>query len=211
MTPTEPARLPQFRGAPVPWVTRWSGEVSEAEPVLVRTEHGPTLSYPDGQENRDDHGVLWRREGISRAGQPLLDEVNVYRQRMSLLKRRCHVCGSPPTTDHIYVLVEPRQLSTGPTGETLTTASPLCLGCVELAKTFIPVERHPRLQLLRVDDLRIWGVYGRAMAATPAGGAQLLDSFAVQYTRSMKPMPFLAEQLIGELREFAEVPQDAPG
>lgn len=189
----------------MPWVTRWSGEVGDVEPVLVHTEHGPTLRYPDGQDNRDDHGVLWRREGISRRGRPLLDEVNAYRQRISILKRRCHLCGSRPTTDHSYLLVQPAQLSTGPHGETLTTATPICLGCVELATTFVPVDHHSALQLLRVDDLRVWGAYGRVMTADAAGQRRLSDSHAVQYTSAMRPLPFLAEQLIAELRTLTEM------
>jgi len=211
--PTDPSTLHQHDGGPVPWVTRWSGEVHTEVPVLVDVRGGTTLSYDPSDaraDQRDDHGVLWRREGLGRRGVPLWDEVNSHRQRMVVVKRLCHVCGRRIRTEGTTVLAREEQLHRVDGGqqgqETITLALPVCAGCLPIAVGLVDEALREDLRLLRVRDLRIWGASGRHARDLGGGAVELVAGALLRYGPEQGPVPFLAEELVLGLRSFEVAP-----
>jgi hypothetical protein len=169
---TTPASvLPQWQGRPVPWITRWTGEVSEDSLQVSLSRDGVSLRYRDGNEDRDDAGVLWKREGIGRGGEPQYSQVNTYRQRLAMRRRRCQVCGSKIDERPIRWLMSRNQLHTGastaPWGvagdEALTMSAPTCSPCIPLALKVCPHLRSEPWVILKVLEYEPWGVYGEAV------------------------------------------------
>lgn len=162
---TDPTTLRQWKGHPVPWVTRWTGEVSDTPTTMSmqRTTMNIVLRYKDGNEDRDDHGVLWMREGITRAGEPQFSEVNAYRQRASMNKRLCQVCGTKINDRPIRWLVARDQLIEFGGGDFGTNSPPTCAGCVPLALDLCPHLKANGHAILKVLDYERWGVMGQAV------------------------------------------------
>jgi hypothetical protein len=174
---TDPSTLPQWKNHPVPWVTRWTGEVDSTAPTmsLHRGNMQVHLRYPDGNEDRDDHGVLWKREGILRGGEPQFSELNTYRQRASMNKRLCQVCGKKINARLIRWVVGRRQLIDfeneemfAPSGNHLpgefgTISPPTCDACIPLATTLCPYLKKEGYAILKVLEYERWGVMGQAV------------------------------------------------
>lgn len=167
--PTAKSALPQHDGRPVPWVTRWTGEVSEDRISVMRTPEGIFLQYSDGLENRDARGFMWKREGIGRRGEPQYAQLNTYRQRASMLKRLCQICGSKINERPIRWLMDPVQLHAGEDGA-LTISPPTCSSCIPLALELCPNLRRRGYLIARVLDYEPWGIYGEAIAIDPESG-----------------------------------------
>ena len=162
--PTPRSVLRQHRGAPIPWVVRWSGEVStDAAQVSLDTATGAVhLTYQDGNEDRDNYGMLWKREGLGRQGEPEFAQLNTYRQRASMNKRLCQVCGSKINERPIRWLVGAGQLHHTNEG-TFTISPPTCSSCIPLALELCPHLNSKGYTILRVLDYRRWGVYGEGV------------------------------------------------
>lgn len=157
----------EWRGLPVPYAARWTGEVKR-EPATVGVDPADGklhVYYPDGNEVRDDHGVLWLREGTTRAGEPEFGELSVYRQRACMLRRKCQVCGNRIESRVIRWLLHPKQIVTNRDprlrGEdvTLTSSPPTCDDCIEKSITLCPVMSEQRV-IARVLEYEVWGVTG---------------------------------------------------
>lgn len=219
VTETDPAKLPQWQGRPVPWATKWSGE-EVPEPLLpdLDSSGAVALGYRDGVENRDEYGYLWRREGIGRGGEPQFKQLNGYRQKACMRTPRCHVCGVRLPKDRpIHWLLPPDGLTTttweGTTAVTLMSP-PTCDGCVPLARRLCPHLRAHGSSLLEVRDFRLWGVIGEAfmlefVADGPRGPEiKLLDrvkdavlQYGVEYEEA-GPKTFVVRQQIVELLDW---------
>lgn len=163
---TDPSTLRQWKGRPVPWITRWTGEVSETPTAMSiqRSTMSVVLRYKDGNEDHDDHGVLWMREGIGRQGEPQYSEVNAYRQRASVNKRLCQVCGTK-IHDRPMRWLMPRSLLIDfeDTGDFGTLSAPTCEGCIPLALQLCPHLKANDYAILKVLDYERWGVMGQAV------------------------------------------------
>lgn len=207
---TDPATLPQFEGRPVPWVTRWSGEVtSERVAVEIDREH-VFLTYQHPQETRDEHGVLWRQEGILRRGNPLWAEINAHRQRLAMRKRLCQVCGTKIDGRPIRWLVPHDQLWSGDpnrpqdAGTKLTISAPTCDACIPLAQKLCPFLKSKDTAILRVLDYEMWGVYGEAVSVDrETGRGKDLRGIYVPYEDSpVELSAVLAFQQVVRLTKF---------
>lgn len=159
---TDRSILPQYEGRPVPWVTRWTGEVNSSKLEVGITRDTVEVSYPGGRDPRDAHGILWKREGLTRRGKPQWSQVNTYRQRAAMLKRKCQVCGTKIDERPIRWLVPRDQLhetSDGP----VTISAPTCSGCIPLARELCPFLRTEEALVLKVLAYEPWGVYGEGI------------------------------------------------
>lgn len=158
-----------YKGFQVPWVTRWTEEEPSSAPAQVTLdEHGePVVGYRDGVEFRDEHGVLWLREGIRRGGEPQFAQVSAYRQRAAMLHRRCQVCGRRIAERLIRWLMDPVQLTHLRDGTALTFSPPTCSSCVDIALNACPHLRSNDRLILSVLEYRIWGVWGDMVRLNP--------------------------------------------
>lgn len=192
-------------GLQVPWVTRWTKEVIRS-PIQLTYDPAnktPVLFYDDGPEFRDEHGILWQREGINRGGEPQFSQVATYRQRAAMRKRLCQVCGNKIESRVIRWLMAPLQLETLG-GATCTQSPPTCDACVPIAIDLCPRMRQEHI-ILRVLEYRIWGVSGEAVVLRepeqPLLGVRQVNAAAHRYGDPY-PLAFLAKQQIVELVKF---------
>lgn len=173
MTKTDPATLPQFRGAPVPWVTRWSSEVQTIKWGVQMRRDGPHLLYQDGMpEYRDEHGVLWQREGLGRHGEPEWSAVNAYRQRKAMLRGLCQICGQKIEDKPIRWLLGIDQVEEIDPERWITQSPPTCNGCVELSLELCPNLKRYGYMIFKVIDYEIWGVFGEALVRAGLAGSR---------------------------------------
>lgn len=183
MTKTDPAILPQFQGKPVPWVTRWSEEpiIMPYRVEIVRGSDGrpePRITYGQGDDERDSSGALWQKEGITKKGVPQWARVSTYRQRSSMRKRKCQVCGQKIESKVIRWLMQIDGLEEyehNGVNRTITMAPPTCDGCVELALDLCPNLQKYGYLIAKVLEYREWGVYGE-MLVPPAVAQQFAST-----------------------------------
>lgn len=165
-----------FKGLQVPWVTRWTNEVPDGAKFDVIDELGGiNLRYTDGIEFRDDHGVLWQREGIGRGGEPQFAHVSAHRQRAAMRQRRCQVCGHRISDQPIRWLMDPGQLTHLDDGTALTVSPPTCSSCVDVALNACPHLRSNDRLILTVLEYRIWGVWGEVVRRVPGESGPVLQ------------------------------------
>lgn len=164
IVPTPKSALPQHEGRPIPWITRWTGELVRTPYSISVGREDVRLSYEDGNENRDPNGLLWKREGLGRGGSPEYSQVNTYRQRASMRKRLCQVCGSKINERPIRWLMPAEQLNLDEDGTAITSSAPTCASCIPLALELCPYLKASDYLILKVLDYEPWGVYGQAVA-----------------------------------------------
>jgi len=170
VVPTPKSVLPQWNGHPVPWVTRWSGEVVEEPVQLSITREGTWIGYKDGLENRDATGLLWKREGLGRSGEPQFAQLNTYRQRACMTRRKCQICGSKINERPIRWLMSKQQLHLLDEGQALTMSPPTCASCIPLALELCPHLKASPHVILKVLEYEPWGVYGQAVTVDRDSG-----------------------------------------
>lgn len=204
---TDPSTLPQFDGRPVPWVTRWSGEVHpDRYKYGVQMSQGKlVLCYEDRKENRDGTGVLWQREGLTRKGRPDWASVNTYRQRSAMQKRRCQVCGNKITETPIRWLMPIDGLEQVDEDTTITMQPPTCSECIPTALDLCPNLVRQGYMILKVIDYSMWGVFGHVVTMTEGGPRKFQT--AVSYDTSKYGPEFsltqvMAQQQVVQLGKF---------
>lgn len=202
--PTPKSALLQHEGQPVPWVTRWSGEVCD-DPLQVSLapNGGLVLGFADGRENRDAYGMLWAREGITRAGTPQYSEVNTYRQRAAMTKRRCQICGSKINERPIRWLMSELSLNPLENGQAATTSPPTCSGCIPLALELCPhLSAHPWV-ILKVLAYEPWGVMGQAATLDEeTGSIRSHNQVYASYENPPHKAGLVAKQLVVRLTKY---------
>lgn len=181
----------EWKGHPVPWVTRWSGEVSPVPIQVGQREDGSVVAfYEDGREDRDDNGVLWMREGINRAGTPQFSEVSAFRQRAAMRRRLCQVCGEKIATPVVRWLLHEAQLHPRNDGSILTISPPTCDSCVDLSMSACPRMRQQEGRIIaRVLEYEVWGIWGTVVRYSEAG-AQTTGKNLISYSRTDYPFDF---------------------
>jgi hypothetical protein len=216
VTETDPARLPQFKGHPVPWAAKWSEESIPASLGVLQLPNGtPYVGYPDRNEDRDEHGYLWRREGIVRAGTPQFAQLNAYRQRAAMRLPRCQVCGVKLAKGApIRWLLPPNGvIHSGDDPAALTHSPPTCDGCVPLARRLCPHLSAHGSMLVEVRDFKLWGLIGECfvLGRDELGRIAVTDrvkDLVVKYGRKYKgvgPENYCARQQVVELVDFEEI------
>lgn len=160
---TDPSKLPQHNGRPVPWITRWTGEVIQEPYTLEMTRAGLRLVYPDGKDGDYTDGALWQREGLRRGGEPQYAQVSTYRQRKAMRRGHCQVCGDKITEKPMRFLMPLFGLEELDENTHLTTQAPTCSECIPLALQLCPHLKHKGYQLLKVIDYDLWGFFGEVV------------------------------------------------
>lgn len=163
---TDPSTLHQHNGKPVPWVTRWSGEVIEDMPIVTGSKGpgGVRWAYDDGNEIRENSGLLWLREGLNRSGRPLYADYNTYRQRACMARGKCQVCGSRIDGRPIRWLLPTAEANkVEENGTVRTTTPPTCEECIPVALELCPALTKMGWTLLKVLEYEVWGVFGNVV------------------------------------------------
>lgn len=201
---TDRALLPQHRGAPVPWITRWTGEVvAKKVSVSMHVENlNLMLGYDDGYENREVSGILWLREGIARTGSPQFAQVNTYRQRAAMNRRLCQVCGSKITAPVITWLMSLHSLELGSGGTALTTSPPTCESCIPLALELCP-HLPGNATILKVLEYEAWGVQGDGVRMTERSVMPVKGVRVAYDAPEADRLSVLAKQQVVKLTKFA--------
>lgn len=200
---TAKSTLPQYDGKPVPWVVRHAAEAN-LEPVasLRAGNGGLRLTYRDGRENREASGILWMREGITRSGAPEFSQVNVYRQRASMTRGKCQVCGLTIDERPIRWLMATAQLEHQEDGTAHTISPPTCSECIPLALELCPALDKIGWSIVKVLDYSIWGVQGDLVVLDRDGSIRQLNQMRVSYEQRNLHQQVLARQQVAQLNKF---------
>lgn len=201
-TPVE--KLPQWKGRPVPWVARWSGEIAKSPAQVARTPDGQVVVLYERGELRDDHGVLWISESPTREGVPEYAQVSAWRQRSCMLNRLCQVCGEQIESRLIRWLIDPRQIHTMSNAATATMSPPTCDGCIPLALDLCPAMKKSH-RIAKVLEYRVIGVYGTVVRYGPENQPQQTEDVLIEYDRKDYPFAFtqvVARQQVVEWTKF---------
>lgn len=204
-TKTDPSTLPQYEGRAVPWITRWTGEVSH-EPYGYNQQPGRrlTVGYPDGKENREGNGLLWMREGLGRGGRPMWADVNTYRQRAAMARCKCQVCGSTINARPVLWLM--------PTVETMmieedgtlkTTTAPTCEACIPLALELCPALPKMGWTICKVLEYEVWGALAELVIPNGDGSIRRIPPTDVGYDNPALLPHAVARQQIVKFTKFA--------
>ncbi|SHN24106.1 hypothetical protein [Streptomyces yunnanensis] len=158
---------PRFEqsGLTVPFVTAWEYEKQLFPKLGIRVTHegGPHLTFADENPmDRDQHGVLWVRQGLARGkGKALFPKVHAFRQRRAMFDLLCQVCGGQTIEEsferQLYVMNSAKGTPIKE-GE-LTTAAPVCQGCAPEAAMSCP-RLKDRYVAAYADYNYPWGVAG---------------------------------------------------
>jgi hypothetical protein len=205
-TMTDPGKLPQWNGRPVPWATKWTGEESTDPFTILPTADGPMVTYPSGPVNRDEWGYLWRREGIGRRGEPQWKQLSAHRQKVSMRAPRCHVCGVKLPPGPIRWLLPKKAVSIGEGAVVANTISPpTCDGCIPLARWLCPHLGRHGADLLLVKRWEVWGVIGEVFVLDGYDVESRIKDVMLQYGRTYKDVGthnFVARQQVMGLLDF---------
>lgn len=205
---TDPSALPDFNGRPVPWITRWTGELDPE-----RFEYGAEvnrdgqwrITYPDNKNVRDRRGILWQREGIGRKGEPMWADVSTYRQRAAMQRGLCQVCGKDAGPPPWHFLIPRDGMEQFDDQTWLTMQAPVCDGCVPLAIKLCPALKRVGYQLLKVVDYDLWGVLGQVTYRDEKGRFNRFQSAVSFDTRDYGEFRLghiLAQQLVVSFDKF---------
>lgn len=173
--PTRPLGTFPLRGV-VPYITAWSSEQSQAATLIHRYGR---LGYADEHPlDRDRFGILWRRVGISpRVGKPEFGRVHSLRQRRTMLRVLCQVCGGPAdeTRAGVLWLLGRAEYQQDPWPAPIETMHPpVCLPCALQAIRLCPHLRDHYVAL-RAQLFDLTGVYGARYVPT-ATGPTMIDA-----------------------------------
>src|SRR5512139_1056319 len=155
----------RFRGAVVPYTTRWSGEHTLPATVVARPGFG--IAFADETiSDRDRNGVLWQRVA-SRPGQgrPEFGNVHPGRQRQAMRDLLCQVCAAPADQDELGTLwllsdrPDYRQDWADWPERMATPEPPVCLPCADTAIRICPALRKGHVAI-RVGQSVASGIRG---------------------------------------------------
>ncbi|MXQ65467.1 hypothetical protein GQ466_15660 [Actinomadura rayongensis] len=148
-------------GAVVPYITAWSSEQALPSPVVHRNRG---IAYADESPvDRDQDSVLWARMSASPGvGRPQFKRIHVLRQRRSMRKLLCQVCGEPKVVrpDGTLFLLSQDEYDFAPWPEpVLTSNPPVCPPCARLSVGVCPhLRRH--FVVIRARAFALAGVRG---------------------------------------------------
>jgi len=140
----------------VPFITSREAEIHSTARLVVRPE-GRGIGYHDeGDQDRDERGVLWGRVTQALASPPVWRNVHPARQRVCMERLLCQICADPADRTGAGWLF----LQGGKGGEGVLTAQPpLCLQHALVAALQCPY-LNGQLQAMRVQAPLLYGVLG---------------------------------------------------
>lgn len=131
-------------GALVPYVAAWSSETTLSTRVVNGMSGG--IAYADESlVDRDEWGVLWARTA-SRigVGRPLFTDMHPLRQRRSMLRLLCQVCGQPADWNecgHLWLVAKPVTAPPDWPEGAPVTLPPVCVACARASVRMCPALR----------------------------------------------------------------------
>jgi hypothetical protein len=196
----------RWRGRPVPWVARWSGERIDPALYLTWTRQG-RLAYHDERVTDRAFGVLWYRNRDGRCGTPEFGEIHTGRHLSCMTTPLCQVCGNRTREEsgRIGWLVDADEwaLLADPTKPTTTITPPTCRPCWPLATRACPHLRATGTTRFTVAVASPVAVYGDLCVP---------GSHAVRATDIVMPLTLpnrcqvLGKQLVVELGDIRPEP-----
>ena len=193
------ADRPIVRGYPVPWVARWSEEISSEAFTVGADKHGNQfIAYnPELPWDRDQRGVLWMREDplANGRGTPGFTEFSSYRQRVCMEEKRCQVCGSHIEGPLFWIMTE-HQLMLFNHFKNVTENPPLCEPCVSESKLWCPHIKQSSHQIWKVDKTTPVGYMGEIAYYQENGTLFRKQALPVSFITDPKILRcFMARQL----------------
>lgn len=158
------------KGLIVPYTTAWSSEavtLTGNPYLMLRTPPyggAPYLAYRNekpGSEVRP-HGVLWgRMPDTPGVGEPQFLQMNITRQRTTMERAGCSVCGGPGEVWMAPAIIWDEHLTEHGLGAPYQTSDPpVCQACIPLALQQCPNLRQHGFVFLSVRKWSISGVRG---------------------------------------------------
>ncbi|MEV4335784.1 hypothetical protein [Streptomyces sp. NPDC049590] len=166
MTGTSPIRPVRYwNGRPVPFITAWTKEAAPPQPVtVIEGRGGRGLGLRDEVAHIDRHyGVPWLRMPAVRGGRPDFVVVHALRQRQTMSRLLCQVCGGPTigTRPDERTLFLTGSAGGRPIAEGEQTMSPpVHAVCARLAVQECPPLRDRGWAAALVGYTPVWGVAG---------------------------------------------------
>lgn len=189
-----------------PYITAWSAEQDLPCTLVERPDH--SIGYaPELLNDRDRHGVLWRRTALRhRVGRPEFARVHPLRQRRAMELLLCQVCGGPAdqTDDGVLWLQRDHRDDWPRWPEGMASVEPpICLPCVPVARRMCPALRRGAVAV-RVRECPVAGVRGVVyQQSVLAPAIATAGNFAYEDPAVRR---VLASALIRELRGCVIVP-----
>lgn len=206
-----------WQGVPVPWVSRWTGETTDAQ--LRRGWPDGRLTYRDERPGDRRFGVLWYRNGTGREGEPEFAELHTARQLACMTRNLCNVCGTPLTDpDGRIPWLFPGdewELLTGPATPKIVTTPPTCRVCWPIARRFCPYLRSTGTVAATVGAHRPVAAYGDLYDLTGGDLYELTGSATPRELNVMLSLTspirhrLLGKQLVVELDDIRAEPGTA--
>lgn len=157
----------EYKGRPVPWITRWTDEVPtlsfSVRQVAIGGDPTPRLQafYPNDPGSHQEGLVLWQVDGLTRGGEPQWSQVNTMRQRAAMRKCLCQVCGNRMPDGPIrWLMHTTNDITITDNGDAITTNPPTCENCIDIALAKCPHLLKYGHRFAIVNDHDMWGVYG---------------------------------------------------
>lgn len=206
--PSRPLGTFPLRGV-VPYITAWSSE-SEKEQSATLVAHRGRLAYADEHPiDRDAFGILWRRFGVSPGkGRPEYGAVHTLRQRRTMRRVLCQVCGGPAdeSRDGVLWLMGRAEYEREPWPAPVESPHPpVCLPCAVRAVRLCPHLRD-HYTAVRARRFHLSGVYGALYVPGPNRPQALgIATLALDDTRTRW---LQAGQLITRLTDYHVVDLD---
>ena len=190
---------PVFRGLPVPWVSRWTGEIS-SDSYVIGTDHlnNQHIIYnPETPFDRDKRNILWLRENpmANGTGEPEFATFSAYRQRACMEEGRCQVCGNHIEGPWWWIMSD-QQLMLFEASSNVTENPPLCESCVSETERWCPhIKKHPH-EVWKVSNTTPVAYMGEVALYKPGGELLRRNGVAMPFTAKQKLLNvFMARQL----------------
>lgn len=209
---------PVYRGLPVPWAARWTGEV-DLTPLHGRVAAGRYWvslgnadAHPEGvaaglMAGRDEHGVLWHADrDAPGSGEPQFRQLHARRQRACMAERRCQVCGrhfgALPTT----FLEAAAKLPADPAAPFVTDTAPTCLTCEPVALRRCPAQRRTPRVLVTATTFEPYAVYGDLLGPALDGGIRYQVLGRIFPLGDRRLTRVVAKQLLVRITDYTAQP-----
>ncbi len=145
-----------------PYITAWSEE-QEPPVLLVERPEGGIAYQDEVMADRDSNEVLWFRTPFRPGhGRPVFGQIHPLRQRRTMRRLLCQVCGGPADCSEngvLWLLKDHREdWPTWPDGMGVTEP-PVCVPCVRLSLRLCPALRKGAV-LVRAHSFLVSGVHG---------------------------------------------------
>lgn len=197
-----------YKGLPVPWIARWSGEIIDPatlEVKLINTADGGSRVHLLGQTPDDFiDDVLWLPErDAAGTGTPLFAQVQSHRQHTCQVEGRCQVCGEVIEPPLLWLIPMKGFAQRSARNTMITDVAPLCETCLPIARAMCPLLNRVAgaSVLLEVRAHRPIALFGDVFARRPDGRTyHYQDQVEIGNTTELRRL--MARQMVVELYDF---------